>query len=295
MKAPLSHNDYTVGWICALPLEMAAAKAMLDEVHPDLSSSLGDHNTYTLVHYGKVIRGGRFERTGTLNKPSQLLLTALNKHQANNLLNGCDLSKHISQSAIMTSSHTSEFTYQDQEKDQLFHPEYDHMAPRRSCESCDHTQLVNRPTRSSTEPRIHYGLIASCNQAMKDAKPRDRLARQLGIICFEMEAAGLVGHFPCLVIRGISDYAEFHKNDQWHGYAIATAAAYAKELLSVVLPVEVVGVRSTAASESSLMSPDRSVYSGTFFSGGGPIFLRNQNAGRDRNIRAGSHSRDSTF
>lgn len=230
-----------------------------------------------------------------MNKPSQLLLTALNKHQANNLLNGCDLSKHISQSAIMTSSHTSEFTYQDQEKDQLFHPEYDHMAPRRSCESCDHTQLVNRPTRSSTEPRIHYGLIASCNQAMKDAKPRDRLARQLGIICFEMEAAGLVGHFPCLVIRGISDYAEFHKNDQWHGYAIATAAAYAKELLSVVLPVEVVGVRSTAASESSLMSPDRSVYSGTFFSGGGPIFLRNQNAGRDRNIRAGSHSRDSTF
>ncbi|KAJ1705061.1 hypothetical protein AFCA_007899 [Aspergillus flavus] len=135
---------------------------------------------------------------------------------------------------------------------------------------------------------------------MKDAKPRDRLARQLGIICLEMEAAGLVGHFPCLVIRGISDYAEFHKNDQWHGYAIATAAAYAKELLSVVLPVEVVGkdpadVRSTAASESSLMSPDRSVYSGTFFSGGEPIFLRNQNAGRDRNIRTGSHSRDSTF
>ncbi|QRD90568.1 nucleoside phosphorylase [Aspergillus flavus] len=311
MKAPLSHNDYTVGWICALPLEMAAAKAMLDEVHPDLSSSLGDHNTYTLgtvgshniviasivasqmmprfpslrfslmvgigggvpsrgadIRLGDVVvsnptKGFREVRTGTLNKPSQLLLTALNKHQANNLLNGCDLSKHISQSAIMTSSHTSEFTYQGQEEDKLFHPEYDHMAPRRSCESCDHTQLVNRPTRSSTEPRIHYGLIASCNQAMKDAKPRDRLARQLGIICLEMEAAGLVGHFPCLVIRGISDYAEFHKNDQWHGYAIATAAAYAKELLSVVLPVEVVGkdpadVRSTAASESSLMSPDRS-------------------------------------
>lgn len=52
MKAPLSHNDYTVGWICALPLEMAAAKAMLDEVHPDLSSSLGDHNTYTLGTVG---------------------------------------------------------------------------------------------------------------------------------------------------------------------------------------------------------------------------------------------------
>ncbi|KAE8135104.1 hypothetical protein BDV38DRAFT_145027 [Aspergillus pseudotamarii] len=135
---------------------------------------------------------------------------------------------------------------------------------------------------------------------MKDAKTRDRLARQLGIICFEMEAAGLMDHFPCLVIRGISNYAEFHKNDQWHGYATATAAAYAKELLSVVPPVEVVetdpaDVRSTAASESSLMSPDRSVYSGTFFSGGGPMFLGNQNAGRDINIRTSSHSCDSTF
>ena len=135
---------------------------------------------------------------------------------------------------------------------------------------------------------------------MKDAKTRDRLARQLGIICFEMEAAGLMDHFPCLVIRGISDYAEFHKNDQWHGYATATTAAYAKELLSVVPPVEVVetdpaDVRSTAASESTLMSPDRSVYSGTFFSGGGPMFLGNQNAWRDINIRTGSHSCDSTF
>ncbi|KAE8346111.1 hypothetical protein BDV24DRAFT_177004 [Aspergillus arachidicola] len=322
---PFSHNDYTVGWIRALPLEIAAAKAILDEVHPKLLSSPSDHNTYTLgtigchnivivclpsgvygttplaivasqmisrfpslrfslmvgigggvpsrdtdIGLGDVVvsnptKGFGGVRTGTLNRPSQLLLTALNKHQANNLLNGCDLSKHISQLAFTTSSHTSEFTYQGQEEDQLFHPEYDHMAPRRSCESCDHTQLVNRPTRSSTEPRIHYGLIASCNQLMKGAKPRDRLARQLGIICFEMEAAGLMDHFTCLVIRGISHYAEFRKNDQWHGYATATAAAYAKELLSVVPPVEVVetdpaDVRSTAASESSLMSPDRSGY-----------------------------------
>ncbi|KAE8310518.1 nucleoside phosphorylase domain-containing protein [Aspergillus transmontanensis] len=375
MKIPLSHKDYTVGWICALPLEMAAAKAMLDEVHPDLSSSVSDHNTYTLgtmsshniviaclplgvygttsaaivasqmmsrfpslrfslmvgigggvpsrdtdirlgdvvvskptkgfggvvqYDYGKTIRGGRFERTGTLNKPSPLLLTVVNRLQADNLLKGCNLSQHLSRLAAMTSSHTSEFTYPGQEEDQLFRPDYDHMDPRRSCESCDHTQLVNRPVRSSTEPRIHYGLIASSNQVVKDGKTRDRLARQLGIICFEMEAAGLMDHFPCLVIRGISDYSDFHKNDQWQGYAAATAAAYSKELLAVVPPVEFVqtdpaDVRSTAAAESSPMSPERSVYSGTFFSGGGPMFLGNQNAGRDINIRTGSHSRGSGF
>jgi hypothetical protein len=53
----------------------------------------------------------------------------------------------------------------------------------------------------------------------------------LAIMCFEMEAAGLMDTFPCLVIRGISDYADSHKNKEWQEYAAAAAAAYAKELL----------------------------------------------------------------
>ena len=48
-----------------------------------------------------------------------------------------------------------------------------------------------------------------------------------------MEAAGLINDFPCLVIRGICDYANSHKNKCWKNYAAATAAAYAKELLRV--------------------------------------------------------------
>jgi nucleoside phosphorylase len=81
---------------------------------------------------------------------------------------------------------------------------------------------------------IHYGLIGSANQVMKDGRRRDQLARDLGIYCVEMEAAGLMNDFPCLVIRGICDYADSHKNKDWQGYAAAVAAAYAKELLSVV-------------------------------------------------------------
>lgn len=69
---------------------------------------------------------------------------------------------------------------------------------------------------------------------IKDAVTRDRVRDELGIICFEMEAAGLVDHFPCLVIRGICDYADSHKNKRWQRYAAATAAAYAKELLSII-------------------------------------------------------------
>ncbi|KAJ6006071.1 hypothetical protein N7451_004015 [Penicillium sp. IBT 35674x] len=47
-KATLSHDDYTVGWICALPLEMAAAKLMLDTIHPRLPSPSTDQNNYIL-------------------------------------------------------------------------------------------------------------------------------------------------------------------------------------------------------------------------------------------------------
>ncbi|PYI25984.1 hypothetical protein BP00DRAFT_440335 [Aspergillus indologenus CBS 114.80] len=104
----------------------------------------------------------------------------------------------------------------------------------RTCVNCDANNLILRPERQDTQPVVHYGLIASGNQVIKHAGTRDRLAAKLKILCFEMEAAGLMDSFPCLVIRGISDYADSHKNKQWQGYAAATAAAYAKELLSVI-------------------------------------------------------------
>lgn len=85
-------------------------------------------------------------------------------------------------------------------------------------------------------PKIHYGTIASGNTVVKDAKVRDEILRTLEKenvrpVCFEMEAGGLMNIFPCLVIRGISDYADEHKHDDWKGYAAATAAAFAKEFL----------------------------------------------------------------
>ena len=54
---------------------------------------------------------------------------------------------------------------------------------------------------------------------MKDALFRDTLVAEKDVLCFEMEAAGLMNHFPCLVIRGICDYSDSHKNKEWQGYA----------------------------------------------------------------------------
>jgi nucleoside phosphorylase len=60
------------------------------------------------------------------------------------------------------------------------------------------------------------------------------------VICFEMEAAGLMDSFPCLVVRGICDYADSHKNKVWQPYAAATAAAFATVLLGFIYEQEVI-------------------------------------------------------
>jgi nucleoside phosphorylase len=93
---------------------------------------------------------------------------------------------------------------------------------------------VDREPRPLEDPFIHYGLIASGDQVMRHGATRERLRKELDVLCFEMEAAGLMDDFPCLVVRGICDYADSHKNKLWQGYTAATAAAYAKELLSVI-------------------------------------------------------------
>jgi nucleoside phosphorylase len=304
----LSHNDYTIEWICALPIEMAAAKLMLDEVHENLPVPSHDQNVYTLgkigkhnvviaclpngeygiasatavamqlsasfhfirfglmvgigggipnkdadirlgdvvvskptgthggvvqYDYGKAVRDGRFERTGMLNRPPRVLLAALTMLQAHHLTEDSRFPNFLSDITIKLRHKASNFTRPGQD-DRLYQANYNHVAAANTCDACDKARIVPRALRDTDEPVIHYGLIASGNQIVKDSSVRDRLGEGLGAYCVEMEAAGLMDNFPCLVIRGICDYADSHKNKEWQGYAAATAAAYAKELLSVI-------------------------------------------------------------
>jgi len=147
------------------------------------------------------------------------------------------------------------FGYQGAQHDKLFEATYDHEGDE-ACDRCDSDRIVERlPARTSLAPRIHYGNIASGNQVMKHGVTRDKIARNLGVICFEMEAAGL-DDFPCLVIRGICDYADSHKNKRWQPYAAAAAAAYARELLDVIDEQEVVKLEPASKSflSSNIMS-----------------------------------------
>ena len=74
---------------------------------------------------------------------------------------------------------------------------------------------------------------------MKHAPFRAELVEDLNVLCMKMEAAGLMNHFKCLVIKGISDYCDSHKNKKWQPYAAMMAAAFEKELLFVVPAQEV--------------------------------------------------------
>lgn len=132
------------------------------------------------------------------------------------------------------------FFYQGFENDKLFKSTYGHVGGA-DCNKCDAAEKEERSARGSTTPEIHYGTIASGDILMKDTAFRDWVIEQLQLedcLCFEMEAAGLMNNFPCLVIRGICDYGDSHKNDRWQRYAAVAAAAYAKEFLRYIQGTE---------------------------------------------------------
>jgi nucleoside phosphorylase len=92
-------------------------------------------------------------------------------------------------------------------------------------------QLEQDKSDKAQEPTVHVGSIASGDMVMKSAEDRDRIAKEEGIIAFEMEGAGIWEELPCIVIKGICDYADCHKNKRWQNFAAATAASALKAIL----------------------------------------------------------------
>ncbi|KAF3150399.1 hypothetical protein EYR41_004733 [Orbilia oligospora] len=319
----LSRDHYTIGWICALPLELAAAHAMLDEIHEDIPNLFNDHNGYMfgaigehcvviaclpsgvygmtpaalvasqmqlsfpsiqyylmvgigggvptmadirlgdvvvstptgtcpgVIQYdrGKTVAGGHFEQTGSLKGPPRGLLNVVSKLRAKQLMGNGILALLAAAKRLPTS-----FTRPRQE-DILFRAQYDHIcANTNTCDYCDTQEILIRSTRKTQDPVIHYGVIASGSQVMKHGGTRDFIAQKLNAYCFEMEAAGLADVIECLVVRGISDYCDSHKNKQWQGYAAATAAAYTKELLLNLPASQRPGVDAAGESNASQSS-----------------------------------------
>jgi nucleoside phosphorylase len=209
-----------------------------------VSSASGNHGGVFQYDFGKTIQEQNFVQTGILNRPPTLLRTAVTTIKTIHKADGHQIHATVDATISCKPRLKREFSRPAEEDDRLYRAEFLHQLGEGSCETLcgsDAVNMVSRPTRGEEEdnPTIHYGLIASANQLMKDANVRDTISERNNVLCFEMEAAGLMNHFPCLVIRGICDYADSHKSKRWQGYAAMVAAAYAKELLARVAPTQV--------------------------------------------------------
>ncbi|PGH01089.1 hypothetical protein GX51_05404, partial [Blastomyces parvus] len=206
-----------------------------------------NHGGVFQYDFGKTMQGRRFQTTGFLNKPPSSLLAAVTSLKVEYELGDHELDSAISDILDKKPKLRKKYKQPDPCTDRLYqkgsiHPSNSEASGAATCaETCDIHQLIPRPERLEEDdnPAIHYGLIASANQLMKDASVRDELSAEKNVLCFEMEAAGLMNSFPCLVIRGICDYSDSHKNKEWQGYAAMAAAAYAKDLLRKIHPSRV--------------------------------------------------------
>jgi nucleoside phosphorylase len=204
-----------------------------------VSQPTGTHGGVVQWDFGKTGKDGNFQRTGSLDKPPPVLLHALQELRTFDITDGVNLEEPLSLMVQNKPRMGKTYRYQGADHDQLFEATYDHEGDE-TCDDCDPKLIVQRPAREDSAPRIHYGNIASGNRVMKHGTTRDRIAREEGVICFEMEAAGLMDNFRCLVIRGICDYADSHKNKIWQPYGAATAAAFARALLGFIHEQEVI-------------------------------------------------------
>ena len=298
------NETYTVGWVCALSVELAAAKGLLDETHGEPQTQPnGDHNAYTLgrIHefnvviaclpasvYGtssaanlvgamwttfpslkigffvgigagipsfaessirdirlgdvlvgtgvvdyemrKKYDGGRVLSTGHQDKPSRILLAPIQRLRADHEDRSSRINQYIDD-MIQKDPDKGSFAYRASMTDQLCQP---CLLGSNCAGNKNVTVPRSRPDRSSCHAMIHYGAIASGNTLCRDRGFREEIREKFDAICFDMEAAGVMNNFNGLVVRGISDYADCHKNDDWHSYAAASAAGYVKLLLSYV-------------------------------------------------------------
>ncbi|KAG9747968.1 purine and uridine phosphorylase, partial [Aureobasidium melanogenum] len=198
----------------------------------------GTHGGVIQYDLGKLESDG-FRRKGHLDKPPKALLSAVTSLRAKHERKDPDFPRYLT--AISENRRmATKYGFQGAQHDRLFISEEIHPKNHHTCDHCLLAlRTVQRDQRDDDTPQVFYGTILSGDLVMKNGEERDRRAAADKAMCFEMEAAGLMNDFPCLVVRGISDYSDSHKNDKWQPYAAATAAAYAKELLGALSAQEV--------------------------------------------------------
>ncbi|CAJ0544603.1 Ff.00g036990.m01.CDS01 [Fusarium sp. VM40] len=231
---------------------------------PDHDIRLGDvvvsspgngHSGVFQYDFGKYIQDKKYQYTRSLSQPPQALLTAMAGLQTYYEKNGNGLLEAVDEILKNQPGLRKKYGRPSPDTDVLFKSNVVHGDdPCASTCGMYPANTIPRPERErgiDDECAIHYGTIASGNSVMRDAVLRDRLAVGSKALCFEMQAAGLMNIFPCLVVRGICNYADTHSSKEWRGYAAMVAAAYARDLIRYLAP-ELVSLGQNANSISDI-------------------------------------------
>jgi nucleoside phosphorylase len=262
----LRHHEYSIAWICALPIELAAARAILDETHGSMPTFV-DSNTYVLGsiiehiiviaclplgYYGTInaanimmnmrrtfpaIRtrlmvgvGGGVTSKGDVRLGDVVVGTGVMQYDIGKLLGHGQLRRTATLGFLtsclerpclpsvrnmncdpvdpvhLTAKLEGHSGYRRPSlPDRLFYATYEHESPSTSSDT-DQSKFVQRSRRMSNDIVIHYGAIASGHQVVRSGIIRDRVTREVDVMCFEMEAAGVMDILHCLPIQGICDY-----------------------------------------------------------------------------------------
>ncbi|KAG9836642.1 purine and uridine phosphorylase, partial [Aureobasidium melanogenum] len=204
----------------------------------------------------------------TLGRPNTEIRALLNKLETLSVRQRMEETILQNLARLQEKVHTA--SYPGAEYDRLFVATCRHLhrqeTPSHDCRTCANAQSTNDPicdealesdcealgcnglvvlensargARLASEnpaPLVHIGTIGSANMVMKSGEHRDAVARENNIIAFEMEGSGVWDNLPCIVIKGVCDYADSHKNKKWQDYAAATAASAAKAFLDYWTP-----------------------------------------------------------
>ncbi|KAL8366598.1 hypothetical protein RB595_010452 [Gaeumannomyces hyphopodioides] len=190
---------------------------------------------------------------GRANKDIRGLLASLGRERdLRRLQEAATINLNRLQAAAEKERRRANYTAPPDADDRIFSSDYQHKH-RRDCGYCDTGDFCDAAFRLSCTdigcneqpssrdrasmrpvslgPQVFMGRVASGNAVMRSGEHRDAIARRHGAIAFEMEGAGAWDEVPCIVVKGICDYADSHKSKLWQNFAAASAASVAVTIL----------------------------------------------------------------
>lgn len=203
----------------------------LGDVVISMPTTSNTHSGIVQYDLGKG-SGEGFQLKGFLKPPPSHLVSIVSEMKTNYVQGNSQIEEFLRHMI----GEQAAYRQPERSSDILFPDDVPHVKGMETCGQCDHRTIPRRPLRHPFRPQIHCGLIASGDEVVVTVERRRELIQRVNgdVLCFEMEAAGVSTDFECLIVRGISDYADPHKLKGWQPYASATAAACAKQLLCML-------------------------------------------------------------